>query len=66
MSRTMVISLTVFSASLYLAFLALCLYGWIMNVVAIAGSTDGVFTVMEVIRCIGVLVFPLGIVLGFV
>ena len=41
--------------------------GWVMNIVAIAGiaSSDGELTTMFILRCAGVLLFPLGAILGF-
>ena len=40
-------------------------YGWVMNIVAIAGSTFDPLTGLVVLRCIGVFVAPLGVVLGY-
>lgn len=42
------------------------LTGWIMNIVAIAGSSFDVITGMLVIRIIGVFIAPIGAVLGFI
>lgn len=40
--------------------------GWIMNIFDVVGMAEAnLMTAMFVIRCIGILVFPLGAVLGF-
>jgi len=39
--------------------------GWVWNVVKVAGSDFGAITAMLVLRCIGIVVAPLGAVLGF-
>lgn len=39
--------------------------GWVMNIVSIVHS-DGGMTGMFIVRCIGILVAPLGAVLGYI
>ena len=39
--------------------------GWVMNVVKIVGQISDPITGMFIFRCVGVLVAPLGAVLGF-
>lgn len=39
--------------------------GWVLNVIAIAGSDFGQITGMLVLRCVGIFVAPLGCVLGY-
>ena len=39
--------------------------GWIMNIVAIAGSSFDVLSGMLVLRIVGIFVAPLGAVLGY-
>ena len=39
--------------------------GWVMNIVSIVHS-DGGITGMFIVRCIGILVAPLGAVLGYI
>lgn len=46
-----------------LAFVALCIYGYVMNIVSLFGLEG--FTGELVLRAIGVFVFPLGVIAGF-
>ena len=39
--------------------------GWIWNIVKIAGSDFGQITGMLILRCVGVIVAPLGAVIGY-
>lgn len=39
--------------------------GWCMNICALYGSVEEPLTVMFVARCVGVLVAPLGALLGY-
>ena len=39
--------------------------GWILNIVAIAKSTE-IINAMFILRCIGVILAPIGAVLGYV
>jgi hypothetical protein len=39
--------------------------GWIMNIIAIAGSSFDVISGMLILRVIGIFVAPLGAVLGY-
>jgi hypothetical protein len=40
-------------------------FGWIWNIVKIAGSDFASITGMLVLRCVGIFIAPLGAVLGF-
>lgn len=40
-------------------------YGWIANLVKLVLSIGGDLSTMFVARCVGVLFFPLGVILGF-
>lgn len=62
--RTQDMSLTV--ATGYLVVLLLAFGGWIANIVKIAGSSFDPLTAMPSLRVIGVVVPPLGAVLGYV
>jgi hypothetical protein len=42
-----------------------CAYGWIANVVKFFYHVPDVLTILEVLRGDGIIVFPVGIVLGF-
>lgn len=53
------------AAIVYLAFIFAMLYGWVMNIVIIAGTEFAVITGMLVLRVVGIFVFPLGSVLGY-
>jgi len=48
------------------ALLLLCLSGWVMNIVTIATTDPFVWTGIMVVRCIGIICFPAGIVMGWV
>jgi hypothetical protein len=50
----------------YIALLFAMLYGWVMNIVIIAQSGLLEITGMTVLRLVGIFVFPLGSVLGYV
>ena len=43
-----------------------CLYGWVMNIVKLAEVIDLPFTGMVILRGIGILVAPVGVVLGYI
>lgn len=47
----------------YALIVILGLTGWVMNIIEIAHASS--FTVMVALRCIGILVAPLGAVLGY-
>ena len=51
---------------LYLAIIIGCFYGWISNIMIIAGSDFSDITGLLVLRVVGIFVAPLGIVLGYV
>ena len=53
-------------ALVYTALVIATLYGWINNIVILAGSTFDPITGLLVLRAIGVFVAPLGVVLGYV
>jgi len=40
-------------------------YGWIVNILHIVDTVDGEVTGMFVLRCVGVVLLPLGAILGF-
>ncbi len=44
-----------------------CTYGWVMNIVKIVGiaKQDKPVSTMFIIRCVGVPVAPVGVVLGY-
>ena len=44
----------------------LAFYGWVSNILAITGSDFTEVTGLLVIRCIGVVIAPLGAVMGYV
>lgn len=44
----------------------LCVWGWVWNIVKIADSSFDPLSAIVVLRCIGVFVAPLGVVLGFI
>lgn len=50
----------------YLALIIAIIYGWIMNIVIIAGSNFSEITGILVLRVVGIFVAPLGVVLGYV
>lgn len=54
------------AALVYIALVFATLYGWINNIVILAGSTFDPITGLLVLRAIGVFVAPLGIVLGYI
>lgn len=39
--------------------------GWVMNIIAIVHAVSGPLTTLLVVRLIGVLVFPLGAIMGY-
>lgn len=55
----------VFAAMAGVALIVAAIWGWIANVVAIAGTVNDPITGMFVLRCIGIFVAPLGSILGF-
>jgi hypothetical protein len=50
----------------YLALIIGIVYGWISNIVIIAGSNFSEITGLLVLRVVGIFVAPLGVVLGYV
>jgi hypothetical protein len=50
----------------YLALIVTALYGWVMNMVVIAGSDFSMITGLLILRLVGIFLFPIGAVLGFV
>lgn len=51
---------------LYLAIIAALVYGWIMNIVALAGSNFSDLNGILVLRIAGIFVAPLGTVMGYI
>lgn len=49
----------------WLAVVGVSLYGWIENIIKLAHMTD-IMSGMGIIRCIGIVVAPLGVVMGFI
>lgn len=49
-----------------LAIYALCLYGWIANIYKLTQCDFDTPLKTEVFRSIGILIFPVGIVMGYV
>lgn len=41
-----------------------CVAGWVLNIVRIFAMVDMPITGMFILRCVGVIVFPLGAILG--
>jgi hypothetical protein len=52
-------------ALIYLVLIVAALVGWIMNIAGIVHTIGGPITAMFIARCVGVLAFPLGAVLGY-
>ena len=52
-----------------MAFILLCygaaVYGWVSNIFKLIGLLDGGFTPWLIARCLGAVVPPLGVVLGY-
>lgn len=48
------------------AFFGLCFYGWAMNIVKMVEIADQIITGMFIIRGIGILLAPLGVILGYI
>lgn len=40
-------------------------YGWVHNIIDIVHHTSGPVTKMFILRCVGIPIFPLGVVLGY-
>lgn len=51
---------------LYLTLIGVVVYGWVMNIVTLAGSSFDPLTGIVVLRVIGVFIPLLGSVLGFI
>jgi hypothetical protein len=49
-----------------LVILPACVYGWIENIVKLIHLSLDTLTVELLVRIIGILVFPVGIVMGFI
>jgi hypothetical protein len=52
----------IFVAVLILA----CIYGWVANIVKMATVINDSLTGLVILRIIGIFVFPLGVILGYV
>lgn len=50
----------------YFALIIAIVYGWIANIVTIAGSNFSELSGILVLRVVGIFVAPLGVVLGYV
>lgn len=57
---------SVIALLLYLTLLVAFVSGWIMNIMAVAGSSFDTITGMLVLRVVGIFIAPLGAVLGWV
>jgi hypothetical protein len=53
------------AALLWLALVATCFYGWVNNVIKFVAMLGGDITAMFAARALGIVVAPLGTVLGF-
>lgn len=53
------------TAILYVILITGCIVGWIMNIVSVFHMASDPITGVFVVRCIGIVVFPLGGVLGY-
>jgi hypothetical protein len=49
----------------FVAAIAASVYGWVNNILIIINTVDLPMTGMFVLRCVGILVAPLGIILGY-
>ena len=49
----------------FLAVIAAAVVGWIMNVIEIVQTVSDPITGMFILRCVGIVVAPLGAVLGY-
>jgi hypothetical protein len=54
-----------FAALAVIALWAACVAGWIANIVKLIAMLDGGVTAMFIARIVGILLAPLGAVLGF-
>lgn len=55
-----------FGAITVLVITSIAIYGWIANIISLVGMLGGEVTAMFIARCVGVLVAPLGAILGFI
>lgn len=46
--------------------MVLAVIGWIMNIIKIVGAIADPVTAMFILRCVGIIVAPLGAILGWV
>jgi hypothetical protein len=46
--------------------IAASVFGWISNIVMIVNTEPFIFTSVMVLRLVGIIVFPLGCVMGFI
>ena len=51
---------------LYLMLWIICVVGWIGNIVKLAMIIDGQTTGMVILRAVGIVVAPLGVILGYI
>ena len=64
MSRTTFAS--ILPAILVLTLWAVGVYGWVMNIVQLVAIADSTITGMFILKAIGIIVAPLGAVLGLI
>lgn len=50
---------------LYLSLLIAGIYGWVVNLIAVIGADFGHVTGLLIVRCIGIVVGPLGALIGW-
>ena len=65
-SRGSILRIGATSILLWMALLMVALWGWALNVAHVANADFSVLTVKLVLQMIGLVVFPLGAVLGLV
>lgn len=51
---------------IYLGLLLIGAYGWVWNIIAIWHSTHDPLTAQFILRVVGIFVFPVGAILGYV
>lgn len=61
----MKVTATIAVILLYLSVLAASLYGYVHNIISLINHV-GPFTLTEVVRAVGLVAFPIGVVMGYV
>lgn len=51
---------------LWLALVLAIVYGWVANIITIAHSNFSELTGILILRCVGIFVAPLGVVMGYI